>query len=215
MTLSVAIVPVTAFEQNCSILMCTATNKAAIVDPGGDLQRIKAQLNEMQAIPEKILLTHAHIDHAGGTAALARELNIPIEGPHEGDLFWIELLPASAARFGFPAAEVFTPNRWLNDNDSVTVGNLTLAVIHAPGHTPGHVVFYSKEHQLAIVGDVIFQGSIGRTDFPQGNHEQLISSIRDKLFPLGDDVTFIPGHGPESTFGHERRYNPFVADHRG
>lgn len=215
MSLSVAIVPVTAFEQNCSILMCTATNKAAIVDPGGDLARIKAQLNEMQAIPEKILLTHAHVDHAGGTAALARELNIPIEGPHEGDLFWIELLPASAARFGFPAAEVFTPNRWLNDNDRITIGNLTLDVIHAPGHTPGHVVFYSKEHQLAIVGDVIFQGSIGRTDFPQGNHEQLISSIRDKLFPLGDDVTFIPGHGPESTFGHERRYNPFVADHRG
>lgn len=215
MSLSVAIVPVTAFAQNCSILMCNATRKAAIVDPGGDLDRIIQQVQRMGAEPEKILLTHAHIDHAGGTAALARQLNIPIEGPQEGDLFWIQGLPKQSAMFGFPQAEIFTPDRWLNDNDTVQVGDVTLQVIHTPGHTPGHVVFYSPDNKLAIVGDVIFQGSIGRTDFPQGNHEQLVHSIRGKLFPLGDDITFIPGHGPESTFGEERRYNPFVADHRG
>ncbi|QQD22482.1 MBL fold metallo-hydrolase [Venatoribacter cucullus] len=215
MSLSVAIIPVTAFAQNCSILMCNKSKKAAVVDPGGDLERIVAQLQRMGATAEKILLTHAHIDHAGGTAALARQLNIPIEGPQEGDLFWIQGLPNQSAMFGFPPAEVFTPDRWLQDNDTVTVGEVTLQVIHTPGHTPGHVVFYSANDKLAIVGDVLFQGSIGRTDFPQGNHEQLVHSIRAKLFPLGDDITFIPGHGPESTFGQERRTNPFVADHRG
>ena len=215
MSLSVAIIPVTAFAQNCSILMCNKSKRAAVVDPGGDLERIVAQLQRMGATAEKILLTHAHIDHAGGTAALARQLNIPIEGPQEGDLFWIQGLPNQSAMFGFPPAEVFTPDRWLQDNDTVTVGEVTLQVIHTPGHTPGHVVFYSANDKLAIVGDVLFQGSIGRTDFPQGNHEQLVHSIRAKLFPLGDDITFIPGHGPESTFGQERRTNPFVADHRG
>ena len=215
MSLSVAIIPVTAFAQNCSILMCNKSKKAAVVDPGGDLERIIEQLQRMGATAEKILLTHAHIDHAGGTAALARQLNVPIEGPQEGDLFWIQGLPNQSAMFGFPPAEVFTPDRWLHDNDTVTVGEVTLQVIHTPGHTPGHVVFYSPDNKLALVGDVLFQGSIGRTDFPRGNHEQLVHSIRAKLFPLGDDITFIPGHGPESTFGQERRSNPFVADHRG
>lgn len=215
MSLSVAIVPVTAFAQNCTILKCNKTSKAAIVDPGGDIDRILEQMQAMGVTPEKILLTHAHIDHAGGTAELARTLNLPIEGPQEGDLFWIQGLPQQSAMFGFPAVETFTPDRWLNDNDTVTVGEVTLQVIHCPGHTPGHVVFYSPDDQLAIVGDVIFQGSIGRTDFPKGNHAELVASIREKLFPLGDDVTFIPGHGPESTFGAERRSNPFVSDHRG
>ncbi len=215
MSLSVAVVPVTAFAQNCTILMCNTTRKAAVVDPGGDLDRVQAQLSSMGADAEKILLTHAHIDHAGGTAELARTLDIPIEGPEKGDLFWIEGLPQQSAMFGFPAVETFTPDRWLNDGDTVSVGEVTLQVIHCPGHTPGHVVFYSPQDKLAIVGDVIFQGSIGRTDFPKGNHAELVSSIRDKLFPLGDDVTFIPGHGPESTLGHERRTNPFVADRRG
>lgn len=215
MSLSVAIVPVTAFAQNCSILMCNDTKKAAIVDPGGDLDRIEKQLKEMGATPEKILLTHAHIDHAGGTAELAKKHALPIEGPHKGDLFWIEGLAQQSAMFGFPAVESFTPDRWLNDGDQVTVGKVTLDVIHCPGHTPGHVVFVDKAEKLALVGDVIFQGSIGRTDFPQGNHAELIASIREKLFPLGDDMTFIPGHGPESTFGHERRSNPFVSDKRG
>ena len=166
--------------------------------------------------PRKILLTHAHIDHAGGTAALARQLNVPIEGPQEGDLFWIQGLPNQSAMFGFPPAEVFTPDRWLHDNDTVTVGEVTLQVIHTPGHTPGHVVFYSPENKLALVGDVLFQGSIGRTDFPQGNHEQLVHSIRAKLFPLGDDITFIPGPWAGVNLrDKERRTNPFVADHRG
>ena len=215
MPLKIAVVPVTAFEQNCTILMCQTTNKAAIVDPGGDLPRITAQLEKMGAVPEKILLTHAHIDHAGGTGALARELDIPIIGPHQGDDFWIESLPQQSMMFGFPKAEAFTPDQWLNDGDTVTVGDVTLQVIHTPGHTPGHVVFYDAEAKMALVGDVLFNGSIGRTDFPRGNFDELVHSIRGKLFPLGDDIEFICGHGPNSTFGHERRTNPFVADRRG
>lgn len=215
MSLLAHIVPVTPFAQNCTILVCEATREAAVVDPGGEVDRIIAQLDALQVKPTKILLTHAHIDHAGGTADLARRLQLTIEGPHEGDLFWIEGLPKQSAMFGFPDVEVFTPDRWLVDGDTVTVGNTTLQVIHAPGHTPGHVVFYSPDDRLALVGDVLFNGSIGRTDFPQGNHQQLIESIRGKLFPLGDDIEFICGHGPNSTFGAERRSNPFVADHRG
>lgn len=215
MPLIARIVPVTPFAQNCTILMCETTHEAAVVDPGGEVDRIIAQLEALQATPTKILLTHAHIDHAGGTADLARRLQLPIEGPHEGDLFWIEGLPKQSAMFGFPNVEVFTPDRWLVDGDSVTIGETTLQVLHTPGHTPGHVVFYSPEDRLALVGDVLFSGSIGRTDFPQGNHQQLIESIRGKLFPLGDDIEFICGHGPNSTFGEERRSNPFVADHRG
>ncbi|WP_420589278.1 MBL fold metallo-hydrolase [Bacterioplanoides sp.] len=213
--LSVAVVPVTAFAQNCTILMCNNTKQAAVIDPGGDVSRIKQQLEKMGATASKILLTHAHIDHAGGTAELARDLNLTIEGPHEGDLFWIQGLPQQSAMFGFPAVESFTPDRWLNDGDEVEVGELKFQVIHTPGHTPGHVVFYNPQQKLAFVGDVLFNGSIGRTDFPQGNHAELISSIRDKLFPLGDDIEFICGHGPNSTFGHERQHNPFVSDHRG
>lgn len=161
---------------------------------------------------KQILLTHAHIDHAGATADLARQLNLPIVGPHIEDKFWIDSLPAQSDMFGFPKAESFTPTRWLEDGDQVTVGNCTLDVIHAPGHTPGHVVFYHPESKLAIVGDVLFQGSIGRTDFPKGDFNTLIASIKDKLFPLGNDISFIPGHGPMSTFGQERKTNPFVRD---
>ncbi|MEK9712287.1 MAG: MBL fold metallo-hydrolase [Thalassolituus sp.] len=215
MSLTVAIVPVTAFEQNCTILMCDATKEAAVVDPGGDLPRIKAKLEQLGAKPTKILLTHAHIDHAGGTAALARDLDVPVIGPQKEDEFWIQSLPQQSMMFGFPQAESFTPDQWLNDGETVTVGDVTLKVIHTPGHTPGHVVFYSPEQKLALVGDVIFNGSIGRTDFPKGNFDELVSSIREKLFPLGDDIEFICGHGPNSTFGHERKHNPFVSDHRG
>jgi len=210
-----AIVPVTAFQQNCTILWCEDSNKAAIVDPGGDIDRVLATLEEKGLELEKILLTHAHIDHAGGTAELAAKTGVPIEGPHKGDLFWIEGLAQQSAMFGFPSVEGFTPNRWLDDGDTVTVGEQTLQVLHCPGHTPGHVVFYHQESQLAQVGDVLFQGSIGRTDFPQGDHPTLINSIQKKLFPLGDEVSFIPGHGPMSTFGHEKKTNPFVSDHRG
>ncbi|TNC93214.1 MAG: hypothetical protein CSH36_00520 [Thalassolituus sp.] len=215
MPLSVAVVPVTAFEQNCTILMCQETQQAAIVDPGGDLPRVRSQLEKMGAKPVKILLTHAHIDHAGGTAALARDLDIPVIGPQKEDEFWIQSLPQQSMMFGFPKAEAFTPDQWLNDGDTVTVGKVTLQVIHTPGHTPGHVVFFDPDAKLALVGDVIFNGSIGRTDFPRGNFDELVASIRGKLFPLGDDIEFICGHGPNSTFGKERQTNPFVSDHRG
>ncbi|MDO3722655.1 MBL fold metallo-hydrolase [Marinobacter sp. chi1] len=209
------IIPVTPFQQNCSLIWCEETRKAAVVDPGGDLEKIREAINEESVVVEKILLTHAHIDHAGGTAKLAKELSISIVGPHEDDNFWIVGLPQQAQMFGFPAPETFIPDQWLTDGDQVSVGNQTLAVLHCPGHTPGHVVFFHAPSGLALVGDVLFQGSIGRTDFPKGDHATLIRSIREKLFPLGDKVEFVPGHGPMSTFGHERKTNPFVSDHRG
>lgn len=212
MTLKVLLVPVTPFEQNCSILICEETLKAAIVDPGGDLPRILQALSNAKVTPEKILLTHGHIDHCAGAPALSKELNIPIEGPHEAERFWLEQLPMQSQRFGFPQAESFEPNRWLVDGDQVTVGNVHLDVKHCPGHTPGHVVFYSANDGLAVVGDVLFAGSIGRTDFPRGNHADLIRAIKEKLFPLGDDIVFVPGHGPTSTFGQERKTNPYVGD---
>jgi len=207
------IVPVTPFEQNCSIVWCDRTRKAAVVDPGGNLERILAKAKELGVTIEKILITHGHIDHAGGTAKLARELQVPVEGPQEEDRFWIAGMPQQSKMFGFPDVESFEPDRWLHDGDTVTVGDETLRVIHVPGHTPGHVAFFHADAGLALVGDVLFAGSIGRTDFPKGDHATLIRSIRQKLFPLGDDVTFVPGHGPTSTFGEERRSNPYVGDH--
>ena len=212
MTLKVLLVPVTPFEQNCSILICEETSRAAIVDPGGDLPRILDALSKAKVSPEKILLTHGHIDHCAGAPALSKELNIPIEGPHEAERFWLEQLPMQSQRFGFPEAQAFEPNRWLVDGDQVTVGNVQLDVKHCPGHTPGHVVFYSANDGLAVVGDVLFAGSIGRTDFRRGNHSDLIHSIKEKLFPLGDDIVFIPGHGPTSSFGQERKTNPYVGE---
>lgn len=212
MTLKVILVPVTPFEQNCSILICQKTNQAAIVDPGGDLPKILKALEESGARAEKILLTHGHLDHCGGAVALAKQLGVDIIGPHEDETFWIDQLPLQSQRFGFGAAEAFTPKQWLVDGDFVTVGVTQMLVRHCPGHTPGHVIFYSPDDKLAVVGDVLFAGSIGRTDFPRGNHADLISSIREKLFPLGDEVTFIPGHGPNSTFGQERLTNPYVGD---
>ena len=206
------IVPVTPFEQNCSIVWCETTKKAAVVDPGGDLDRILAAAEKLGVTIEKILITHGHIDHAGGTAKLARELGVPIEGPHPEDRFWIDGMPDQSRMFGLPNGETFTPDRWLADGDTVTLGEQAFQVIHAPGHTPGHVVFFHPGARLALVGDVLFAGSIGRTDFPRGDHATLISSIRNKLFPLGDDVRFVPGHGPMSTFGRERASNPYVAD---
>ncbi|MGA0054847.1 MAG: MBL fold metallo-hydrolase [Steroidobacteraceae bacterium] len=206
------VVPVTAFQQNCSVIWCEKTRRAAIVDPGGDLDRVLQVIETHGLTLEKILITHAHLDHAGATAELARRYSLPIEGPHPGDQFWIEQMPAQAKMFGFPPSEAFVPTRWLQQGDRVTVGELELEVRHCPGHTPGHVVFFHAPSRFAIVGDVLFAGSIGRTDFPRGNHADLIRSIRENLFPLGDDVTFLPGHGPTSTFGAERRSNPFVAD---
>jgi hydroxyacylglutathione hydrolase len=213
--MNVTLIPVTPFEQNCSLLVCEKTQRATVVDPGGDIERIKEAVAKRGVQIEKILLTHGHLDHCGGARALADHYGVPIEGPQEEERFWLDLLPVQSQRFGFPPAETFEPDRWLVDGDRVTFGEETLEVYHCPGHTPGHVVFFSREHRLALVGDVLFAGSIGRTDFPRGNHEQLISSIREKLWPLGDDVTFVPGHGPVSTFGEERRTNPFVAGQAG
>ncbi|MDP6774944.1 MAG: MBL fold metallo-hydrolase [Rhodospirillales bacterium] len=206
------IIPVTPFQQNCSLLWCASTNKGAIVDPGGDLDHVLGAVDEHGVALEKILVTHAHIDHAGAVAELAERLGLPIEGPHTEDTFWIERLEEQGAEFGISGARTFAPDRWLEDGDTVTIGGQELRVLHCPGHTPGHVVFFHDGARLAVVGDVLFQGSIGRSDFLRGDHATLISSIRDKLWPLGDDVTFIPGHGPPSTFGEERRSNPFVGD---
>jgi hydroxyacylglutathione hydrolase len=212
MSIQCTIVPVTAYQQNCSIIKCMSTAKAAIVDPGGDVEQILQALEKMEATPEKIILTHGHMDHCAASDVLRQQLKIPIEGPQKEDDFWIAKLPEWCQMSGFPHADAFVPDRWLEDGDTVTVGEQTLKVLHTPGHTPGHVVFFNEAQKVAWVGDVLFQGSIGRTDFPMGNHEELIASIREKLFPLGDDITFIPGHGPTSTFGQERQTNPFVAD---
>jgi glyoxylase-like metal-dependent hydrolase (beta-lactamase superfamily II) len=204
--------PVTAFQQNCSLVVCPITQRAAFVDPGGDIDHLEAVARQAGVTIEKILLTHGHIDHCGQAGLLARQLGVPIEGPHQEDQFWIDQLKTQGMMFGMAGAEAFTPDRWLADGDTVSVGQETMRVIHCPGHTPGHVVFFNAADRLAFVGDVLFAGSIGRTDFPRGNHQQLIDSIRRKLFPLGDDIEFVPGHGPMSTFGEERRSNPFVGE---
>ncbi|BBM01770.1 MBL fold metallo-hydrolase [Microbulbifer sp. GL-2] len=214
MSLQFHSVPVTPFQQNCTLLWCDDSKRAAVVDPGGDLDKILTAVEERGLKLEKILLTHGHLDHVGGTATLSKQLQLPVEGPHKGDNFWIEQLPVQAQMFGFPAVEVFTPDRWLEQGDTVTVGEEELEVHHCPGHTPGHVVFFHRPSHLALVGDVLFAGSIGRTDFPQGDHDTLIRSIKERLWPLGDEVRFVPGHGPMSTFGKERQTNPFVADKR-
>jgi hydroxyacylglutathione hydrolase len=210
--LQLEIIPVTPFQQNCSLLWDETSKVGAVVDPGGDLDRLMGRIESHGIRLEKILVTHGHLDHAGATADLAEALGLPIEGPHRGDSFWIEQIPASAAKYGFPPMRSFTPDRWLEQGDWVTVGPYSFAVLHCPGHTPGHVVFYNQLAKLAFVGDVLFHGSVGRSDFPRGNHEQLIRSIRTRLFPLGDEVQFIPGHGPTSTFGWERKTNPYASD---
>lgn len=209
-----AIVPVTAFQQNCSILVCEETQRAALVDPGGDLPRLRDALNQLGVELEKVFLTHGHMDHCGAADQVRREFGVPIEGPQREDKFWIDQIAESARMYGMPPTEPFEPDRWLEDGDTVSFGKQTLSVYHCPGHTPGHVIFYHAGEHLALVGDVLFQGSIGRTDFPRGDYDTLVRSIREKLWPLGDDVMFVPGHGPTSTFGEERRHNPFVADQR-
>lgn len=214
MALKVVVVPVTAYQQNCSILVCEKTGKAAIVDPGGEPDKLLQALKELNATPEKIFITHGHLDHAGAAKEMSEILRVPIEGPHKGDKFWLDGLEDYAKMMHFPPTRTFTPDRWLEQGDTVSFGDITLDVIHCPGHTPGHVVFHHPESKLAWVGDVLFQGSIGRTDFPQGNHQDLLQSITKRLWPLGDDVQFVPGHGPSSTFGQERKTNPFVADKR-
>jgi glyoxylase-like metal-dependent hydrolase (beta-lactamase superfamily II) len=207
-----AILPVTPFAQNCSLLWDPDTRQGAVVDPGGDVAAIRSLIARQQVKVEKILLTHGHIDHVGGTAELAALLGVPVEGPQREEAFWLDQLPQQSQMFGFPGTPALVPDRWLEDGDTVTIGGLTLDVLHTPGHTPGHVCFIHKPSQLAIVGDVLFAGSIGRTDFPRGDHAALVHAIRYKLFPLGDDYGFIPGHGPMSTFGEERRNNLYVGD---
>lgn len=210
--LQLEVIPVTPFEQNCSLIWNPETMRGALVDAGGDLERLLERVAHHGVTLEKLLVTHGHLDHASGVQDLAERLGLPIEGPHPDDDFWIQMLPQAAQQYGFPPARAFTPDRWLAQGDTVSVGGLTLDVLHCPGHTPGHVVFHHAPSKLAFVGDVLFQGSIGRTDFPRGNHADLIRSIRERLFPLGDDIRFVPGHGPLSTFGAERRSNPYVAD---
>lgn len=209
--LRVAIIPVTPIQQNCTLLWCTATMKAAVVDPGGDLPRIKAAIAQAGVTPEKILLTHGHIDHAGAAKPLADELGVPIEGPAEADRFWLARLADDGRQWGIEGVPL-EPDRWLVERDTVTVGDLTLDVYETPGHTAGHVIFHHPASNFALVGDVLFQGSVGRTDLPQGDHQQLIESIVTKLWPLGSQTAFIPGHGQPSTFAHERAHNPFVSD---
>ena len=212
MSLKYQLVPVTPFEQNCSILWCSETMKGVIVDPGGDVDRIVAAIEKNGVVPEKILITHGHIDHAGGAADLAERLGVPIEGPQREDAFWIEGMPAQSKMYGFPGVRAFTPDRWLEQGDTVCFGKVELKVFHCPGHTPGHVAYFDEASRLVLVGDVLFKGSIGRTDFPKGDFDTLITSIHERLWPLGDDVAFISGHGPMSTIGYERRTTPFCGD---
>jgi hydroxyacylglutathione hydrolase len=207
------IIPVTPFQQNCTLLVCSETGDAAIIDPGGEPERIRSTVDALRAQPVMILLTHGHIDHVGAAPKLAGELGLPILGPHRDDAFWLDALPQQAEMFGFPPQQPFTPDRWLDASDPVEIGAQQIQVLHCPGHTPGHLVFFHRPSQLAQVGDVLFRGSIGRTDFPRGNHRQLIASIREQLLPLGDEVRFIPGHGPMGTLGEERRTNPHLVRH--
>ncbi len=210
MSLKVEIIPVTAFQQNCSLVWCDNTMEGALVDPGGDKELLLERVAHHGVKITQLLITHAHIDHAGAAADLSEQLNAPVVGPHEADQFWIDQLGDQSRMFQFPEAKPFVPSRWLNQGDEVQVGKETMQVMHCPGHTPGHVVFHHAELGVLFVGDVIFQNSIGRTDFPQGDHATLIASINEQLMVLDDDVQFVPGHGPMSSIGQERVSNPFL-----
>ncbi|WP_019903441.1 MBL fold metallo-hydrolase [Methylobacterium sp. 77] len=206
------IIPVTPFQQNCTLIWSDETKVGAVVDPGGDLDRIEAAIRDQGITIEKILLTHGHIDHAGGADELRERLGVPIEGPHEADRYLLDSLPETGANYGLEGARAVTPDRWLSEGDKVSVGELAFDILHAPGHSPGSVVFVSRDARFALVGDVVFKGSVGRTDLPGGNHDQLIRAIKEKVLPLGDDIAFIPGHGPTSTLGEERMTNPFLQE---
>lgn len=204
------IIPVTHYQQNCSLVWCEQTGKAALIDPGGEADRLIQAAERAGVQIEKVLLTHGHLDHVGAARDVSERLGLPVIGPQEADSFWLDQLPLQAEMFGFPPLQAFTPDQWLQDGDTVELGNLSFAVIHCPGHTPGHVVFYHRDSATAFVGDVLFKGSVGRTDFPGGDHATLIRCINDKLLPLGDEVTVVPGHGPLTTLGEERLHNPFL-----
>ena len=210
--IGVFVAPVTPLQQNCTVVWCTATKKAAVIDPGGSVDSILAEIARRGLTLDQIWITHGHLDHAGGAAEMKEKTGVRIEGPHPDDQFWIDGIEQQGKTYGMPEARSFKTDRWLDEGDTVTLGETTWDVLHCPGHTPGHVVFFNRDARFAQVGDVLFQGSIGRTDFPRGNLDDLLTAITTKLWPLGDDVTFVPGHGPMSTFGQERRSNPFVSD---
>lgn len=206
------IIPVTPFAQNCSLVWCPKTQQAALVDPGGDAERIKQEIEQTGVKVTQILLTHGHLDHVGAAAELAAYLHVPVIGPQKEDEFLLQGLPQQSQMFGFGECQPLVPDQWLEEGDSVKVGETTFQILHCPGHTPGHIVFFDPISRLLVSGDVIFKGGVGRSDFPRGDHGALIDAIKRKLLPLGDDVTFIPGHGPLSTLGEERRNNPFLQD---
>ena len=208
--IQIAVIPVTAFQQNCSLIWDTQTGSGAVVDPGGDVAVILGAIKEHGVKVEKIVLTHGHIDHVGGAADLAAELGVPVEGPHEADRMLIERVKDQARQFGLDDVKPVEPDRWLVEGDKVEMAGRIFDVLHCPGHAPGHVVFIEPELRFAFSGDVLFAGSIGRTDLPGGDHDMLITCIKEKLLPLGDDISFLPGHGPASTFGQERETNPFL-----
>lgn len=215
MALQYRIIPVTPYEQNCTLLWCDETMEGALVDAGGDLPKLLAAVEKNGVTLVKLLVTHGHLDHVGGVLQLSQDRQLPIEGPQREEKFWLDMLPQQAMMFRFPPAHAFEPTRWLEQGDTATVGNLRLEVRYCPGHTPGHIVFVHHDSKLAIVGDVLFAGSIGRTDFPRGDFDTLAKSIRTQLYTLGDDYRFIPGHGPMSTIGKEKATNPFVSGRHG
>ncbi len=210
--IGVFVTPVTPLQQNCTTVWCTKTMKAAVIDPGGSVDAILGEVARRGLTLDQIWITHGHLDHAGGAAEMAEKSGAPIIGPHPDDQFWIDGIEAQGQMYGLPEARGFVPTRWLDEGDELTLGETRWAVRHCPGHTPGHVIFFNEQARFAQVGDVLFKGSVGRTDFPRGDPDALIRSVIDKLWPLGEDVTFVPGHGPHSTFGEERRTNPFVSD---
>lgn len=208
--LNYTLIPVTAFSQNCSVVWCGEQGNTALIDPGGDAEVIKKALSDLQRTPEKILLTHGHLDHVGAAAELAAFYGIPVIGPQLRDKFLLDVLPQQSQMFGFPYCAPLQPDQWLEEGETLSLGQVTFDILHCPGHTPGHIVFLDRKNKLLFSGDVIFKGGVGRSDFPQGDHQQLMTSIREKLLPLGDNITFIPGHGPSSTLGIERITNPFL-----
>ena len=210
--IGVFVTPVTPLQQNCTVVWCRRTLKAAVIDPGGSVDAVLAEVPRRGLTMDQIWITHGHLDHAGGAAEMKEKSGVPIIGPHPDDLFWIEGIPAQGQMYGLPEARTFAPDRWLQGGDVLTLGDTSWEVRHCPGHTPGHVILFNRAARFAQVGDVLFKGSVGRTDFPQSDPAALIRSVVEQLWPLGDDVTFVPGHGPHSSFGEERRTNPFVSD---